>query len=318
LRLSQILALQSPVPTKDAFLKDLLCGEIVQSTTIFVAANTCAYCGTSNEESLQFCHICGKELPLPDEERRESQSVASDLVPEPQALNGGRATKILLAYIGAQIFAAILGGVLLSSIGDGSERIHLACLGATAIFVFLVGGVVFFRDALMLARPILRDTTDTGAAWVLGSLKRIAQGFTLGVCIGGFYLTLAPILLPTKTSQAGPLSSMAATSGLPQIEWLVCALLLAPPIEELLFRGILFAGFNRSFGTFRAALLTTGIFSLLHIPQTIFYPPSFIAVVAMAFAALWVRLRCRAIGPAIGVHFGYNAVLALAVIASNT
>jgi len=34
----------------------------------------------------------------------------------------------------------------------------------------------------------------------------------------------------------------------------------------------------------------------------------------LALSALWVRLRSKAIGPAVAVHAGYNALLALAVV----
>jgi hypothetical protein len=93
--------------------------------------NTCLYCGTSNEESLQFCQICGKELSLPGSERIENQRIASDLAPKQRVLNASRATKILLAYIGAQIIAGIPGGILVSLMGDGSERTQ-ACLACQA------------------------------------------------------------------------------------------------------------------------------------------------------------------------------------------
>lgn len=37
----------------------------------------------------------------------------------------------------------------------------------------------------------------------------------------------------------------------------------------------------------------------------------------LAVAALWLRLRARAIGPAIAAHLGYNAVAVLAALLAS-
>ena len=89
------------------------------------------------------------------------------------------------------------------------------------------------------------------------------------------------------------------------------ALLLAPPIEELLFRGVLYGGYRRSLGAPAAAALTTSIFVILHVSEIVYYPPAALGIASLALVALWFRLRSAAIGPAIAVHFGYNLVIAL-------
>jgi len=84
---------------------------------------------------------------------------------------------------------------------------------------------------------------------------------------------------------------MAMTHGLTKILWLAIVMLLAPLIEELLFRGVLYGGYRRSFGPTRAALLTTLIFWALHTTEFIRFPLAAFAIAAMAVAALWMRLR---------------------------
>jgi hypothetical protein len=110
---------------------------------------------------------------------------------------------------------------------------------------------------------------------------------------------------------------MSMTKGLPQILWIIMALFLAPPLEELLFRGVLYGGYRKSLGATGAAWLTTSIFAFLHIGEVIHFLPALLAIVTMALLALRMRLRYSAIGPAIAVHFGYNAMVALGVICST-
>ena len=107
------------------------------------------------------------------------------------------------------------------------------------------------------------------------------------------------------------------THGLTKIVWLATVMLWAPLIEELLFRGVLYGGYRRSFGPTRAALLTTLIFWALHMTEFIRFPLAAFAIAAMAVVALWMRLRSSAIGPAVAAHFSYNSVLALLQIAAS-
>jgi membrane protease YdiL (CAAX protease family) len=41
------------------------------------------------------------------------------------------------------------------------------------------------------------------------------------------------------------------------------------------------------------------------------YWPALISITGMAVAALWFRIKTRAIGPSIAVHLAYNSVLAV-------
>jgi uncharacterized protein len=95
------------------------------------------------------------------------------------------------------------------------------------------------------------------------------------------------------------------------------ALLLAPPVEEMLFRGVLYGGYRKSLGATGATWLTTSIFALMHIGEVIYFLPALLVIAGVALLALRMRLRHSAIGPAVAVHFGYNFILALAVICST-
>jgi hypothetical protein len=181
------------------------------------------------------------------------------------------------------------------------------------LLVMLIGGAAMFWMVSMLKLEV-KDPSATGAAWVRGSWRDIAKGFGTGAIIS----TLSVILLFSfgrdfqSDQELGPLARMSITSGFPQIAWLIVALFLAPPIEELLFRGILYGGYRKSLGAAAATVLTTLIFVALHLDQLIPQPLAIFGISGLALAALWWRLRGNAIGPAIAAHFAYNAVVAVA------
>ena len=173
------------------------------------------------------------------------------------------------------------------------------------------------RVSASLIREHLGDASAFGAAWVYGRLKDCVQGLGVGVLVGLGSLLVAALFVDLGFKfNPGPFSKLATTPGFPQVAFIACALFLAPPVEELLFRGVLYGGYRRSFGPARAAALTTAIFVLLHFGEIIHMLPAAFGITGMALAALWFRLRTAAIGPAVAVHFGYNLVIVSALAVS--
>jgi membrane protease YdiL (CAAX protease family) len=93
--------------------------------------------------------------------------------------------------------------------------------------------------------------------------------------------------------------------------------LIAPPIEDFLFRGVLYAGFEKTWGRTISVLLVTVTFVLLHLPETRSYWPALVAIAIMALALAAFRIRSGSIGPAIMLHAYYNLGLAMMVFAST-
>jgi membrane protease YdiL (CAAX protease family) len=92
-------------------------------------------------------------------------------------------------------------------------------------------------------------------------------------------------------------------------------LVLAPPIEEFVFRGVLLGGLSNKLGIRTAGIIVTLVFVLVHASETLGYWPAWVGVALLASAALLVRLRTRSLMPAIGVHAGYNLCLVITVYA---
>jgi hypothetical protein len=89
------------------------------------------------------------------------------------------------------------------------------------------------------------------------------------------------------------------------------AVLVAPLMEELIFRGYVYGVLERLGGQSLAVVATGILFGSIHFPQL--YPGYFqmalICVVGLVFSA--VRARTGTVVAAIAVHFGYNLALSL-------
>ena len=91
------------------------------------------------------------------------------------------------------------------------------------------------------------------------------------------------------------------------------AVLIAPPIEELLFRGLMLRGLMASWGVTAAGVVVTTLFFVLHLFEAVRYWPAMVAILTLSVATLGVRLRTGSVVAATAVHAAYNAALAVAV-----
>jgi membrane protease YdiL (CAAX protease family) len=127
-------------------------------------------------------------------------------------------------------------------------------------------------------------------------------------------LEVAPI------APAPPPPAFGAGKALLSFGWALAgaalALLAAPVLEELFFRGVLLQGFARSWGLRVSSVLVTVLFWMLHLSETIGYWPANVAIVALAVVALVARLRTGSLGAAVAAHLGYNVLVVAAVYAS--
>ena len=89
---------------------------------------------------------------------------------------------------------------------------------------------------------------------------------------------------------------------------IVDGVLLAPPIEELLFRGLLLVPLAERLGRGRAILLSSLLFGLMHVAD----PDSVVPLVLIGIALGWLRLRTGSLGPPVLLH-ALNNTLAFAL-----
>ncbi|WP_342349801.1 CPBP family intramembrane glutamic endopeptidase [uncultured Nitrospira sp.] len=102
-------------------------------------------------------------------------------------------------------------------------------------------------------------------------------------------------------------SQMLNAPFIPQLFWIVLIVVIAPFIEECLFRGILYAGFSQTWGPLPGGIIVTGMFVAVHFPKIYVYPPAALAILCLGLATLWLRMRTQALTSGMVCHMTYNA-----------
>jgi membrane protease YdiL (CAAX protease family) len=124
-------------------------------------------------------------------------------------------------------------------------------------------------------------------------LMLLSYLFNLGysVLLAFFDLTMQPSLIPILAELSSP--------------WLfmVGAVVIAPLVEEIFFRGFVFAGLRPRYGWKKAAIISSACFALIHLQPTAIVP---IFILGYFFAYLYHR--SNSIWPAVLMHVSSNAL----------
>ena len=154
--------------------------------------------------------------------------------------------------------------------------------------------------------------------WDMLRWRRITAGKMLACLAGGALLTLAIALLPPilpDTNQF-PLENMfnsrAAAYGIG-----VFAIAIAPFMEELVFRGVLFGIFESQVGLRFAIVVTALLFGGLHVPE---YWGAWNHMLLIFFVGLVFSLargRSGSLAPSVFLHVGYNGSMMIALFLST-
>jgi membrane protease YdiL (CAAX protease family) len=215
----------------------------------------------------------------------------------------------LAAALGYHVYVGALHG---GAVAWASSRPMVIAWGA--IIGVPLGVLVVVLQVRYWARPLLADGSARGIGWT-GPAKRgwLPTGIATGLVLAALMLlVMARLSPPDPGALNGPLAQLARGALFTRLVLLVLAVLVAPLIEEFLFRGAMFAGIARSWGTAWAIALTTLAFVAVHLPDKLHYWPGLVAVGIVALANCALRLRYRSIVPTMAAHLAYN--LGLVVI----
>ncbi len=232
----------------------------------------------------------------------------------------GSAILVLGCYVASQLLVWIALGITLSIAGQEPSEENLQQLAVPGILMSLLGaGAVAAIVYLWLAA---RDNSPSGPLHAAIGFRRSPTKYYLFAAIVGLVIGIDVMLLgsvvPLPDSYTPDVFHRAAEAeGLPRLTWVFAAMMLAPPIEEFLFRGVLLEGLRRSWGIWAAGSITTVLFVCMHLPHALLYWPAGLGLTIGALFMLFVRMRSGSLGPAVTLHFCYNSVIAIPVLLSG-
>lgn len=203
----------------------------------------------------------------------------------------------LVTYIGYAVLRPIVGWEVKTAALP--QNAHFAVVTQTIYYLPILAYIYF------LVVFYYQQSFWFGLKWRSLSLPQAARCFTGGVALALFTL-LALALLPDK--QSFPLEQLFTSV---RAAYLVggFAVLVAPFMEELIFRGVLFAFLENLVGLRFAIVTTALLFAALHLPEYwgAWHHAALIVLVGVVFSV--TRGIAGSLTPSVILHFAYNATL---------
>jgi membrane protease YdiL (CAAX protease family) len=145
---------------------------------------------------------------------------------------------------------------------------------------------------------------DAGALGIGCGLLLLSYAFNLayGFFLSLFGLSIQPDIVPLFAGLSSP--------------WLlfIGGVVVAPLVEEIFFRGFVFAGLRNRYGWQKAALSSAALFGLIH-----FTPTAIIPIFLLGYVFAYLYQRSGSLWPGILMHASSNAVaLGAAYVIANT
>ena len=211
-----------------------------------------------------------------------------------------------VVWIGLGLWVSLSGPAAMPA--EDLERAFLEMAPRWFVLASVLGALVAIWVFQRLSPTPVRELPGVVG---LGRGRIIALGVLIGAAVNLAYLQLVPHLpvQPTRMPDSA-LWDLLLSPGASRWLVLLTAVTVAPLTEELVFRGLIFEGLERSWSTGGAVVGSATLFTLLHVPDTAHYWPATVMIFLMGSVAGVLRARTGHIGPAVGVHFGHNAVVA--------
>jgi membrane protease YdiL (CAAX protease family) len=208
---------------------------------------------------------------------------------------------VVLALLAGFVAVAVLGSLffIVTGIEDTGFAVLVVSLPVQAAATLATLALLGRRHAGV------RFPAQVGLAWRWGDAAWIAAGLVLQFLVAVVVGSLLN-LLPGEPSQQ---QVVEVASEVPR-DWVlvvVFALLVvvAPVVEEIVYRGVLLSRLRRSMGPWPAILVAAGAFAAIHLvdPAAVYAVPGlFLIGVALG----WLALSTGDLGVPIAVHAGVN------------
>jgi hypothetical protein len=149
-------------------------------------------------------------------------------------------------------------------------------------------------------------------------LQGLRRFRVLRVFLAGMSLQLVGVilgfLLPPPEDFSNPMLRFLSYGRWAVVLLFAMAVIMAPFLEEVLFRGILLPALRRRLPFVPAALLVTALFAGLHGVQTGGYLPALAAIAVVGYLLAWLREASGSLWPPVIFHMGFNFTALLPVL----
>lgn len=216
----------------------------------------------------------------------------------------------LIPSIGVLIYLSQRG----VNLGDSVQLTETMQNDPTALLINIIGVIPAHLLTLLVAWLVItygrKYSFTEMLGWQSGGFKIL---HLIGIVIGFFMF--AAILSSFIPEQENDFIRLLRSSRSAVLVVAFMATFSAPIVEEVIYRGVLYSAFQRTFGVAGAVVLVTLLFAAVHVPQ---YYPSLVSILTICFLSLiitLVRVKSGNLLPCIILHTIFNGIQSVLLVA---
>jgi len=191
---------------------------------------------------------------------------------------------------------------------DSAQSDTIFLLVQQCVFYVLILAFFFLLARLQHQQPLWQSL-----GWKKPTVKEVF-GYLAGGCGLAFAASFGLWLLPD--TQSFPLEK-SFSSRTASIAVGAFAVLIAPVVEEVVFRGLVFAIIERTVGLKVAVLTTAILFAGLHVPEYWHAWNHLLMILLVGLVFSLARAASGSLTPSIILHVGYNSLIMIGVFMST-
>jgi membrane protease YdiL (CAAX protease family) len=226
---------------------------------------------------------------------------------------------LVVGTIVVGLMLSIAFGMVYAALGHDPAKINPTSpsVGFVLVIIQAFLDVALLAVVLALVKWHYRLSAWSGLGWhPLPDGKTSRGSLTLGLIFTGIFLSFvvaaASQLFPSKTQL--PVEQLMQDHRT-AAAFMLMAVILAPVVEETLFRGFLYPVAARTFGIPIGILLTGALFGLLHGSQLGFNVGLIGLMTLVGCVLTWVRFKADTVLASFIVHTAYNGIQVIGYIA---
>jgi len=147
-------------------------------------------------------------------------------------------------------------------------------------------------------------------SWGRPSKSEWLYAIALAVLMTGAAIVFEKVLPSRETS----LEKLLKLSQSVRVMVAALAVVTAPLVEELVYRGVLYAGVERDWGKGAGVVAATLLFAMVHVPQYWGSYAALTAILTLSLALTLLRALTGKLAPCVIAHLVYNAIQAVALL----
>lgn len=199
------------------------------------------------------------------------------------------------------------------NLSDNAELGKALLSDPTAVAISLGGTILAHLLTIIFAWFIVTKYNKYSftemLGWRWGGFK-FWHGFVILIGVYAFALTLVNLL----GAQENEMTKILQSSRTAVFIVAFLATFSAPLVEEVVYRGVLYSAFQRTFNSTFAVIIVTTLFAAVHVPQ---YLPDYATIISICLLSLiitLIRVKTDNLLPCIIFHMAFNGIQSVLLI----